>query len=75
MWKLMNVLKNKDCFNMSKKAGMRYHCTKCDFKTSNKFNLKTHRKSIHEGIKYPCDQCDYKATALSSHKNSSKVNL
>ena len=27
-----------------------------------KEDLLSHIKSIHEGVKFPCEQCDYKAT-------------
>ena len=40
---------------------------------SQRRNLSTHIKAIHDGVKFPCDQCDYKATwkqHLLKHKKS-----
>ena len=31
-----------------------------DYKATQKGNLLTHIKSIHEGLMFPCDQCDFK---------------
>ena len=45
-----------------------FTCNKCDFQTSQKFNLKRHDEMKHQGIKYPCDGCDYKASSKDNLK-------
>ena len=39
-----------------------YRCDQCEYKATQKGNLKQHIESIHENITYPCDQCEYKST-------------
>ena len=42
---------------------LKYYCDQCDSKFSQKDNLSTHVKIVHDGVKkYACDQCDYRAT-------------
>ena len=38
---------------------MRYTCDQCDYKVTQKRNLKSHIKSVHENVRYICDQCIY----------------
>ncbi len=47
----------------------------CDYKATQKGNLKTHKESVHEGVTYPCDfaGCDYKATQKGSLKRHKKA--
>ena len=45
----------------------------CDYKATQKSNLKTHINSAHRDVCYFCDQCDYKATwkvSLKKHIDS-----
>ena len=44
-------------------------CDHCDFISTYKSSLKTHKMSIHEGIKYYCGQCDYKTSDKSTLLN------
>ena len=49
---------------------MKFSCSQCEFKATEKGSLFRHSKSKHEGVKFPCGQCDYKATqkgSLSRH--------
>ena len=40
-----------------------FECKDCNFKASQKSNLKTHIQIHHEGmVHYRCDQCSYKAS-------------
>ena len=53
--------------------GKKYQCDDCDYQTSQKNSLTTHKKSVHIGKIYPCEECDYKATQkgnLTTHKNA-----
>ena len=55
------------------KLKQKLSCNECDFKSTQKSNLKLHKRSKHEGVTYPCDECDYKATQpgnLKQHKES-----
>ena len=52
---------------------VRYNCEQCEYKSTTKSNLKSHKLTKHEGVKYNCDQCEYKATTkgnLKRHKLS-----
>ena len=40
-----------------------FNCPDCGKGFTQKANMNTHYKSIHEGVKYPCDHCDYKASS------------
>ena len=45
----------------------------CEYKATQKFNLRMHVQLKHEGFVYSCDQCDYKASnkhAFRIHKQS-----
>ena len=48
-------------------------CDQCEYKVTQKFNLRMHVQLKHEGFVYRCDQCDYKASykhAFRIHKQS-----
>ena len=48
-------------------------CDQCEYKATQKFNLRMHVQLKHEGFVYSCDQCDYKASykhAFRIHKQS-----
>ena len=58
---------------MSLHKSVKYPCNQCDYKATQKGDLKKHEMAVHESIKYPCNQCDYKATKkwnLKKHKIS-----
>ena len=40
----------------------KYQCSQCEYKATQKCNLQTHKKSIHEHEKFQCTHCEYKAT-------------
>ena len=40
----------------------KYSCEYCEYKSSQKGDLKIHKKSIHDGVKYSYEYCDCKAT-------------
>ena len=40
----------------------KHACIHCDYTSSNKSNLRDHRKRMHEAKQYKCDECDYKAS-------------
>jgi len=48
--------------------GIRYPCSICDYKATQKSHLKTHVNAIHNGVRYPCSKCDFKATERSNLK-------
>ena len=54
--------------------GIRKHaCPYCDKRFSQKANLRTHVKTLHEELRYPCYQCEYQAkrkAALQIHVES-----
>ena len=39
-----------------------YPCDQCEYKATQKRNLKIHIESIHDNVTYSCDQCEYKVT-------------
>ena len=52
---------------------VRFKFPQCDYKATEKSNLKTHIDSVHNGVIYKCPLCDYQATrkgALKVHINS-----
>ena len=53
---------------MSLHESVKYPCNQCEYKATQRSNLKTHKMSVHENVKYPCNQCEYKATTNSSLK-------
>ena len=58
--------------------GQTSSCIQCGSKFTNKSNLQTHIKSVHEGQKFECTQCKYKATKktlLQKHLKSVHVNV
>jgi len=55
----------------SKFAEGRFWCSKCEFQTVTKSNLKRHDEMRHQGIKYACDGCDYKASSKDNLKRHS----
>ena len=70
---VLNVMlclhKDKVCTDMSDiSISVKYPCRQCDYKATQKSNLKTHIESTHEGVKFQCNQCDYKATKQSNLK-------
>lgn len=52
----------------------RHHCPQCDYKSSQKSNLKRHIKAIHNKIKdFECQKCDFKCSEKRNlKKNTSK---
>ena len=46
-----------------------HNCESCEYKTSDKGNMKKHINSIHNNLVYPCSLCEYKASASQSIKN------
>ena len=44
---------------MKSKAHKSFFCPECGKSFTQKGNMKTHYKSIHEGMKYPCRQCEF----------------
>ena len=56
----------------TKHESVKFHCTQCDYKATQKGTFNRHVKSIHEGVKFPCDQCDFQATHLIIH-NTCKI--
>ena len=38
-----------------------YKCKKCDFQTSDAYNVRRHVRGVHLGIKLKCQKCDYMA--------------
>jgi len=57
--------------NSSKWSDGRFWCSKCDFQTGSKSNLRRHDEMKHQGIKYACDGCDYKASSKDNLKRHS----
>ena len=51
---------------------MRYNCDQCEYRSTQKGSLKTHKKSIHEGVRYGCDQCTFKAINKNDLKRHNK---
>jgi len=49
----------------------KFWCSKCEFQTGSKSNLKRHDEMKHQGIKYSCDGCDYKASSKDNLKRHS----
>jgi len=49
----------------------KFWCSKCDFQTGTKSNLKRHDEMKHQGIKYACDGCNYKASSKDNLKRHS----
>ena len=49
-----------------------YKCNECDYKATQKGNLKTHQNSVHGGITYKCKECDYQATKKGNFKKHEK---
>ena len=47
---------------------VRYNCDKCNKSYSQKGNLKTHIKNVHENVRYNCDKCD-KSFSWKHHLN------
>ena len=50
---------------MSVHEGVKYHCNQCEFKASQKGDLKKHKMSVHVGDKY---QGDLKRHEMSVHE-------
>lgn len=48
-------------------------CGQCNYRATQKFDLKRHIRSIHLGERYPCDQCTYKATLTYNLKEHIKT--
>ena len=70
---LMGVSSSRNEFKIWFQAcDLWFTCENCDFKTSEKFYLKTHIQYQHEGmVFYKCDQCTYrslKKTNFEKHK-------
>ena len=42
--------------------GAHFTCSQCDYKVTQKGNIKVHVESFHELVGYPCRQCDYEVT-------------
>ena len=53
---------------MSVHQKVKYDCNQCEYKATQKNNLKTHKISVHECKKYSCNQCDYKASQKVTYK-------
>ena len=49
----------------------KFWCSKCEFQTGTKSNLKRHDEMKHQGIKYACDSCNYKASSKDNLKRHS----
>ena len=52
--------------------GVKYQCSKCGHKSTEKRGLKRHIESVHEGISFECNLCTYKASykaSLTQHKD------
>ena len=50
-----------------------YSFSECEYKTGQKFNLRTRKLSKHECVKYLCDECKYNTRQkfhLITHKQS-----
>ena len=43
-------------------------CDQCDYKTTQKCNLRNHLESIHEGTEYACKQCNFRCNFLGNLK-------
>ena len=37
----------------------KFPCDKCNYFTTNQYNLKIHKQSVHEKAKFPCPNCTY----------------
>ena len=44
----------------------KYPCDQCNYKATDRSNIRRHIKSVHDRVKYPCNQCSYKATVPGS---------
>jgi hypothetical protein len=55
----------------SKWSDGKFWCSKCDFQTGTKSNLKRHDEMKHQCIKYSCNGCDYKASSKDNLKRHS----
>ena len=53
---------------MSVQEGMKYPCDHCEYKATEKGDLKKHTMPVHKGIKYQCDHCEFKATTQGNFK-------
>ena len=45
--------------------GFHYACDQCDYKATNKNNLKMHVDCVHEAVCYSCNKCNY--TSKNTH--------
>merc|ERR1712129_86084 len=52
-----------------KHEGTVHYCQQCNYKSTRKDNLRSHKKSVHDGVKYLCDQCDY----MSGNKSNLRI--
>ena len=57
----LEVLKNIKSQYM-KESNTRANIANCNYKATQKGNLKEHQKSVHDGRKYHCNHCSYQAT-------------
>ena len=67
----MQLISNSK-FKCEKNEEGMFVCDQCERQFSDRSNLRTHIKSIHEGVKYPCDQCHYQATKRTNLENHVK---
>ena len=47
----------------------------CEYKATEKENLKEHVESKHQGVSLACDQCGYKAPQMSNLKRHVESSL
>lgn len=53
---------------------MQHECDECDYKATQRGNLKQHNKSKHDSVRYGCDQCDY-TTPHQGYLKVHKINM